>query len=149
MEKSRINAEGKELFAALYAIENILNVYAEKYKKLLGRVPNGWRRFRVAQSNIGNINTELINTIPIEQLITLQKQLQLTEIQIGIKSPAGRSKNYWVMSYDDLADLAEAATKNECFCCDGSKHDCRLRQILKELPIQGVSNLVVNCWREE
>ena len=54
-----------------------------------------------------------------------------------------------VTSYDDLADLADAATKNECFCCDGAKHNCRLRQILKELPIQGVSKLIVNCWREE
>ena len=67
----------------------------------------------------------------------------------SIKSAAGRDKNYWVMSYDDLADLAEYATKNECFCCDGAKNNCRLRQILKELPIQGVSKLIVNCWREE
>ena len=133
----------------LYAVENILKVYEEKYHRLVDRIPNGWRNFRLAQSNIEKINTALIDTIPIEQLITLKKQLELTDIQIGIKSPAGRSKNYWVMSYDDLADLADAATKNECFCCDGAKNNCRLRQILKELPIQGVSKLIVNCWREE
>ncbi len=87
--------------------------------------------------------------MPVEQLLTVKRQLDLTEIRIGIKSAAGRDKNYWVMSYDDLADLAEYATKNECFCCDGAKNNCRLRQILKELPIQGVSKLIVNCWREE
>lgn len=27
MERTRINAEGKELFASLYAVENILKVY--------------------------------------------------------------------------------------------------------------------------
>ena len=147
MERTRINAEGKELFASLYAVENILKVYEEKYHRLVDRIPNGWRNFRLAQSNIEKINTALIDTIPVEQLITLKKQLDLTDIQIGIKSPAGRNKNYWVMSYDDLADLADAATKTECFTCDGAKHNCRLRQILKDLPIQGVSNLVVGCWK--
>lgn len=72
MERTRINTEGKELFASLYAVENILNVYEEKYHRLVDRIPNGWRNFRLAQSNIEKINTALIDTIPIEQLITLK-----------------------------------------------------------------------------
>ena len=121
MERTRINAEGKELFASLYAVENILKVYEEKYHRLVDRIPNGWRNFRLAQSNIEKINTALIDTIPVEQLITLKKQLELTDIQIGIKSPAGRSKNYWVMSYDDLADLPMPPQKTSAFAVTGRK----------------------------
>ena len=60
MERTRINAEGKELFASLYAVENILKVYEEKYHRLVDRIPNGWRNFRVAQSNIENADPRRI-----------------------------------------------------------------------------------------
>lgn len=40
MERTRINAEGKELFASLYAVENILKVYEEKYHRLVDRIPS-------------------------------------------------------------------------------------------------------------
>ena len=148
-ERKRMTAEERELFAALFALDNILDKFSGGYQRLCQRVPGGWRDYRIAQSRMASVITRLLDTVPVEQLLTVKRQLDLTEIRIGIKSAAGRDKNYWVMSYDDLADLAEYATKTECFTCDGAKHNCRLRQILKELPIQGVSKLIVNCWREE
>ena len=139
-ERKRMTAEERELFAALFALDNILDKFSGGYQRLCQRVPGGWRDYRIAQSRIASVITRLLDTVPVEQLLTVKRQLDLTEIRIGIKSAAGR---------DNLADLAEYATKTECFTCDGAKHNCRLRQILKELPIQGVSKLIVNCWREE
>ena len=92
-------------------------------------------------NNNRNLINNLLDTVPVEQLLTVKRQLDLTEIRIGIKSAAGRDKNYWVMSYDDLADLAEYATKTECFTCDGAitvlqaEYDlCNGHELAKRLP---------------
>lgn len=45
-------------------------------------------------------------------------------------------------------DIA-AHMDDNCIACDGKKHNCPLRDVLKDLPVMGITNYYVACWQEE
>lgn len=146
-DRKRLPAAGREALNALFATHSIMAGYAEQFKRLCERIPSGWRDFRMVQTKIESMLDKLLDTIPQEQLQTIKHHLEISTIHLGVKGV--RPKDYWLISYDDLADLAEHATKTECFACTKTDGPCRLREILKDLPIQGVSSVVVGCWKED
>ena len=91
---------------------------------------------------------KVLDTVPIDQLKAIRAAMGIAEIHLGVKSAGKRPEDMWVISYQDLADLAEYATKTHCMACDQMHKPCRLREILRDLPIQGVEKLVVGCWEE-
>ena len=147
-ERYRVTASDREALVMLYSISSVLEHFEGQLKSLCHRVPNGWRDARMVQSRLNSLILSVLETVPVEQLKTIKHHMDLSTIHVGIRSAGKRPKDYWISSYDDLADLAEYATKAECLFCDG-KQSCRLRDVLKELPIEGVSGLVVPCWKED
>lgn len=148
-ERKRLTAEGRELLSSLYAICSLMAAYSEKFQRLCGRVPNGWRDFRMAQTRLEKILEGVLDTVPLEQLQAVKHQVETTDIHTTTRRASARPKNLWVITYDDLADLAEYAAKTECICCNGKNGPCRLRDILRDLPIQGVDRVIVPCWRDD
>lgn len=145
-DRKRIPAAGRETLNALFAMHSIMAGYQAQFERLCKRVPNGWRDFRLVQSRLENLLDKLLDTIPAEQLVTIKHHMEISTIHLGVKGV--RPKDHWVISYDDLADLADYAAKTECMACNGKNGPCRLREIMQDLPIQGVDRIVVGCWQE-
>ena len=148
MNQKRITPDERETLCCLEALSRVFSAYGDRLKHLCERAHGADRIDEMAKA-VDILLAWVADTIPADQLFKIVQQMRMTDVHVGLKKPTGKPKDYWVTSYDDLADLAEYATKTECFTCDGAKHNCRLRQILKDLPIQGVSNLVVGCWKDE
>lgn len=147
MERKKLPAAGRETLNALCAMHSIMETYEDQFKRLCQRIPNGWRDFRMVLKKLESMMEGLLDTIPREQLLTIRRHMELSTIHLGVKPAGPRPKDYWVISYDDLADLAEYATKTTCFACE-KNGPCRLREIMEDLPIQGVQKLIVGCWKE-
>lgn len=146
-DRKRLPAAGREAINALFAIHSVMGVYEEQFKRLCERVPNGWRDFRMMQSKLSTLLDGLLDTVPLDQLKAIKAHMEISTIHLGVKGV--RPKNYWLMTYDDLATLAEYATKTECFACTRTDGPCELRDVLKQLPVQGIERIVVGCWEED
>lgn len=101
--------------------------------------------------------TEILSAIAQAQLALSEAErafqemalgIDIATIHVGVRAAGKRPDSMWVISYDDLADLAEYATKTQCMACNQMHKPCRLREILKDLPIDGVEKLVVGCWED-
>lgn len=146
-ERVRIPAQAREALNAISAMHSILRVYENQFRKLFGRVEME-ERYNNMVNLIEEVTDKILDTIPIEQLKTIKHSMEISTIHVGVRPAGQRPDDQWVISYQDLADLAEYATKMNCLACDNTNKPCRLRDILKDLPIQGVERVVVGCWDE-
>lgn len=145
--RKRLPAASREALNSLAAMHSLLCSYEDQFIGLFGLAndEDGYWKIRC------RLETDLdaiLDTIPLEQLKTIKHAIDIATIHVGVRAAGKRPDSMWVISYDDLADLAEYATKTQCMACDQMHKPCRLREILKDLPIQGVEKLVVGCWED-
>lgn len=145
--KKHMPVPAREALNALHALGGMLHVYKENFERLTARVPNGPERIDNIRKEIGKLMLELRMTIPDEQLPAIDHHMELTTVHIGVHSAAPRKQDFWVLSYDEIVVLVDAIIRNVCFACDLSKDKpCHVRDIMKNLPIQGIDNYFVGCW---
>lgn len=146
-KRTRLPAASREALNALAAMHSILAAYEGQFRQLFERAGDldGYDAIR---GRIEDGLDKILDTIPIEQLRTIKHAIDIATIHVGVRAAGKRPDSMWVISYDDLADLAEYATKTQCMACNQMHKPCRLREILKDLPIEGVEKLVVGCWEE-
>lgn len=146
-KRTRLPAASREALNALAAMHSILGAYEGQFRPLFERAGDldGYDAIR------GRIEAgldKILDTIPIEQLRTIKHAIDIATIHVGVRAAGKRPDDMWVIPYQDLADLAEYATKTQCMACNQMHKPCRLRDILRDLPIQGVEKLVVGCWED-
>lgn len=146
-KRTRLPAASREALNALAAMHSILDAYEGQFRQLFERAGDldGYDAIR---GRIEDGLDKILDTIPIEQLRTIKHAIDIATIHVGVRAAGKRPDSMWVISYDDLADLAEYATKTQCMACNQMHKPCRLREILKDLPIEGVEKLVVGCWED-
>ena len=147
-EQKRMTPDEREMFCLVGALNTIFGCKGDRLKELCERVGKAEKIDEVAKT-IDELLIGIADTIPTDQLYKIVQQMKLTDIHVGLKKPTGKPKDYWVISYEDAAALADYATRTECIACDGNKHKCPLREVLKDLPIMGITNYYVACWKEE
>lgn len=147
-ERKRMTAADREILNTLFAMSSIADHCRERFKLLCERVPNAWRDFRLAETKINGIIEKILYTVPIEQLRTVKNHMEMATIHIGVKCAGERPKDHWLMTYDDVATLAAFATDVKCFSCMDYNGPCKLREVLKTIPIEVMDRLVVPCWKE-
>lgn len=146
-KRTRLPAASREALNALSAMYSLLSAYENQFSALFERAGDmeGYAAIKI------RLETDLdaiLDTIPLDQLKTIKHSIDIATIHVGVRAAGKRPDSMWVISYDDLADLAEYATKTQCMACDQMHKPCRLREILKDLPIQGVEKVVVGCWED-
>lgn len=146
-KRTRLPAASREALNALAAIHTLLSAYEHQFSALFDRAGDA-EGYAVIRSRLETDLDAILDTIPIEQLKTIKHAIDIATIHVGVRAAGKRPDSMWVISYDDLADLAEYATKTQCMACNQMHKPCRLREILKDLPIEGVEKLVVGCWDE-
>ena len=145
--RTRLPAASREALSALAAMHTLLCAYKDQFLALFSRGgdPEGYDAIK---SRLEKDLDGILDTIPLEQLKTIKHAIDIATIHVGVRAAGKRPDSMWVISYDDLADLAEYATKTQCMACNQMHKPCRLRDVLKELPVEGVEKLVVGCWDE-
>ena len=141
-------AQERETLGSLYAVYRLFESYSDDFKRLMQRVPNGWRDFRMVQTKIFSMLKKSIETVPADQERVIKHHVELNRIHVGVEDVGVRPKDLWVMSYDDIGVLAEHAVKTTCFMCNKTGK-CELRNVLKNLPLGGVNTALVRCWEGE
>lgn len=146
MDKVHFTAEDINSLLVLNGLEMLITVNAEGLKKVCDRV-NGWDAMQAIHKAIVDIGESIIKTIPDYQLKKVIFQQKQTEAHVGLRKPTGTPEDYWVMGTSEIVTLVNEVIHYTCLACDGSKHKCQIRRILKELPIEGVDTAAVACWR--
>lgn len=147
MERKRLPVPAREALNAMFAMHSVMTGFEEQFKHMSRRIPNGWRDFRLIQSKMAKMLEDILDTIPLEQLQVIKRHMEISSIHLGVSGV--KPKDYWLMTHEDLADLADYATKTTCFACTDTDKPCRLREILKNLPIKDVDTILVGCWKED
>lgn len=147
-KRSRLPAASREALNSLAAIHTLLSACENQFIALFGRVGKEDDYWKI-KSRLEKDLDAILDTIPLEQLKTIKHAIDIATIHVGVRAAGKRPDDMWVISYQDLADLAEYATKTQCMACNQMHNPCRLRDILKDLPIDGVEKLVVWCWEEK
>ena len=146
-KRTRLPAASREALNSLAAMHSLLCAYEDQFIGIFGRAndEDGYWKIRC---RLEKDLDAILDTIPIEQLKTIKHAIDIATIHVGVRAAGKRPDDMWVIPYQDLADLAEYATKTNCMACDQMHKPCRLRDILRDLPIQGVEKLVVGCWED-
>lgn len=148
MNQKRMTPDEREMICFLEGVVRAFSTYEGRLKNLCRRV-NGVAKITRMSKTISGLLEEIAQTVPNDQLFKIVQQMRMTDVHVGLKKPTGKPEDYWVMSYSDAATLADYATRTECIACDGKKHNCPLRDVLKDLPVMGITNYYVACWQEE
>lgn len=145
-ERQRLPAQGREAVIWLYAIYEALKHYDDCIASTSRRVKNGYRDYRLIRATLDRLLTALLDTIPIDQLMTIKRHLSSSEVRVRTVS-AGSSFDgcNWVISHDDLCRLTNMAIENTCFVCDGHKNGCELRKILDNVPEACMDSQAIAC----
>ena len=148
MNQKRITPDEREMLCCLEALSRVFSNYGDRLKHLCERAHGADRIDEMAKA-VDILLADVADTIPADQLFKIVQQMRMTDVHVGLKKPTGKPKDYWVISYDDAATLVDYATRTECIACDGKKHSCPLRDVLKDLPVVGITNYYVACWKGE
>lgn len=145
-ERQRLSSQGREAVIWLYAIDEALKHYDAYITPTSRRLKNGYRDYRLIRATLDRLLTSLLDTIPIDQLMTIKRHLSSSEVRVRTVS-AGSSFDgcNWVISQEDLLCLVSMAVENTCFVCDGHKNGCQLRKILDNVPAACMDNPAIAC----
>lgn len=145
MELKRMNAKDREALINLCAVDCLMQCDAEQFKLISKRIPNGWRDYRMMQSTIGRMTTNLLATVPPDQLGTILRHTENVTVRVVMKGINDKPKDDWVVGRADLALLINAAIEGQCLMCTNTTgQGCWLRRLIDESPVD-VTGFDVGC----
>ncbi len=103
----------------------------KKAERLIERrfraVPNGWRNIRMIETVLGNMIDDLLQTYPIEKLVSMERMMphMTFRLQCGIPASKMRSDEC-VIAEKDLNALSVAAHDQCKLCVDQKCSKCKL-----------------------
>lgn len=145
MERERINARQREAFVALYGGAQLLDKYYADFAALSRRVPNGYRDYKLTMSVLEKLLGKLLDTIPADQLQTIQRQMSMSEIRVATRDYTGKRHDDWLLSRDDISTLVNAAAERCMTCENETGAGCGLSRLIDELPVDVVNTLYIGC----
>ena len=133
-DRKRINAHERDAIMRLFVAEGLLND-ATPDERLRG-IQYGLRDYRAAQSALSRTVERLLDTVPLEQLKQLQRNLKAAGYTIGVKRPGALThddKNFglWI-PWRDISELLSAA-REKCLTCTLDKQQRRSCPLAKVL----------------
>lgn len=147
MNKQHMTTRDINALMVLHGLDVMLTANEKDLGNLADRVC-GREAIQKAHNLIVAVGVEVIDTIPDNQTAQVEFQKRHTIAHVGLRKPTGNPKDFWVLSIPDIITLVDGNIHYECLACDGHKNDCKLRKILKTLPIEGVDTGFVACWRD-
>lgn len=107
------------------------------------------RQFKKLSTEIGNLLEAILDTVPLEKLRVLKRNLDSQEMKIHTKSSFKTPDDpYTYVPTDALYDLHAFASRWECKVCDGDgecMRNCRYRKVLKRVIMVDVDESDGEC----
>lgn len=146
-DKQHMTSRDINALMVLHGLDVMLTANEKDLGNLADRVC-GREAIQKAHNLIVAVGVEVIDTIPENQTAQVEFQKRYTIAHVGLRKPTGNPKDSWVLSIPDIITLVDGNIHYECLACDGHKNGCKLRKILKTLPIEGVDTGFVACWKD-
>lgn len=99
-------------------------------EKRLRTIPNGWRNIRMIETVLDNMLTDLLATVPIDKLCTLNALMPDTRVHVTYTRQIGKGKDHISgIATNDLNMLTAVAHDAVCKLCDGNCDRCDLGKV--------------------
>lgn len=140
MDTKRIRGTESEGFKRLHVASDLLDGLKETFRERAGMVKNGRRDLATAFTLVNKVFMAMLETVPIEQLVTMQRNIASASYAVGVRRPGTTNdKEYgmWV-SWETINQLLEAA-RDRCLTCDldtQGQRQCALAKALDTLPTE-------------
>lgn len=135
-EKPRLNSQAKQNLVSFLASAQILTEFPEEYACFLNRVDGGEAKYMELRNDLEALEKRVLATLPEDQLHAMAKQAKHTEVRVVSKGDTRHFDDDWLVDKDTLAYLLNGAIQGKCLMCeDTSGYNCKLRKLLRELPV--------------
>lgn len=139
METRRIRGTESEGFKKLHIAADIMIGLREVFRERAGMVKWGRRDLALASSIINKLFTRMLETVPLDQLVTMHHNVEHAVYTVGVKR-AGMTENdkdfgAW-LSWATIKALTDAAGE-KCRFCDldlQEQRQCPLAKAFDTLP---------------
>ena len=118
----------RTLFGAVNALDT------ENLKNRCKLIKNGWRNLRLAQTLLKRLMEQILTTVPLKKLVSIQKELRYTVCEIKIRPPV-EDKNCGTVyvKQEAMVRLADRAINMDCCVCEKSAKECKRCQLFQDL----------------
>ena len=140
-EIRRIRGTEAEAFKRMHVASDILDGLRRDFHERAGLVKWGRRDLAAASTMLNRVFAAMLDTVPIEQLQTMHRNLQHASFWTGARRPGERDNKtdfgMWI-SWDAVNGLIEAA-RERCVTCERNPQEqrqCPLAKALDQLPAE-------------
>ena len=141
----RIKSIEREALMALYGAEQLLEKCSREFRDLSRRTKNGYRDIRLVEVKLNKLIDHILETVPEEQLRTVQRHMGMSEIRVVTKNYTGKYEDDWLISREDVFELTKAAAERCMTCENTTGKGCAIARLLDELPIDVVNGIYIGC----
>ena len=141
MSTLRIRGSEAEAFKRLHVASDILDGLRRDMHERAGMVKCGRRDLAAASALLNKVFAAMLETVPLPQLQTMQRNLRSACFWTGVKLPgenANKSDFGMTLSWDTINCLIEAG-REKCLTCDltpDRQRQCPLAKALDKMPAE-------------
>lgn len=147
--RTRMNYAEYTAFLELGALVGTIEGLSKRLEKRLRAVPGGWRDARMLDSVTASLLTRLCETIPLEKLLAIRKELDHTQVIIRTRPDyAAQSRDSVTYVNEEALDrLVQRVMDFECHMCDRSRAEAKRCQVRKD--IEGIYHFGLNVGKAD
>lgn len=112
---------GKEYTALLriFATETALVETEPVLRDRLRTIPNGWRDFKMIIRRLGDLSSDILDTVPLKKLFQIQREVKAVRVKLSI-GPDASCKDDQVIYINEKAFIAllDQVVQYNCLLCD-------------------------------
>lgn len=139
-ELKRVRSAENQALKCFCAMDSMMQRDTMALESRVRSIKNGWRDYRMLQAVMRNLREKIYETIPQEQVATIERNLSAMEFKIGAARVAGET-DFVYISLPDLITLVRYAKQNECFACAKTKQEARKCELRKSLDAWTTHNM--------
>jgi len=137
--RKRMTGNERESFLRLMTAADILHKERDALAGRMKMIPNGSRDYGLIAAKTQKLFEALLTTIPLEQLLTFQRNLPYTVYSVGTKNVGGKHDSEFGMwiSFDALNAIIDSL-HDHCMLCTLDIQDqrkCPLAKAFDTLPV--------------
>lgn len=103
----------------------------ETMERRFRAIPNGWRNIRMIETVLGNMIDDLLQTYPLEKLVSMQRMLPHMKYKVQCGASASKLDNdECIIAEKDLNVLSIFAHEHCKMCFEQDCNRCKLGKVL-------------------
>lgn len=134
-ERKYLTSGEYQALRSIFAAVSELATHETAIKSRARFVKNGWRDFRQCTTTLVRLMERIMNTIPLDKIRTIQRELDNTQLLIKVNAaPIKVDDGITYIGVKDLEKLVQKACENECMLCEKDKagvRHCEMRKCLE------------------